>query len=339
MDSTSQLLLPGVEYFQVVFTIPAFLSSLALGNRKKMYDLLCHAAWGTLQKVIAAEHGFEAAALMVLHTWNQKLEPHAHVHAVVPGGGPALDGRNEWIKSSRRKAPYYPGPYLVDADELRAEFRKQYVDGLRRLHQRGGLKLDGDWSHLRDSAAFDEFLKPLEAIKWVTYIQPPPEGSTPEHVLKYLARYLTGGPISNSRLISGENGRVTFWARSGKQPGGDSEQRPCELSGVEFVRRWSLHILPKGYTKTRRYGGFSNRHCKRYMATCRELLPSHPESQSSDDEHQTDQPEDAADAQSQGDPECPYCGRVMNCIGRSTRPHWSQVMHSPLRPIWYDDDG
>ena len=95
---------------------------------------------------------------------------------------------------------------------------------------------------------------------------------TPEHVVKYLARYLTGGPISDRRLMSHEHGEVTFFARVGKKTGGDEKTEPIALPGVEFVRRWSLHILPKVYTKARRFGGYSNRHRQRYIAECRDLL-------------------------------------------------------------------
>jgi hypothetical protein len=122
LDSTTQLLLPGITYFQVVFTIPDKLSSLALGNRKEMYDLLFRSAWKTLRDVIAAEQHFEAAAVMVLHTWNQKLEAHAHVHALVPGGGPSLTGDRRWIKSRRPNVKHCDGNYLCRFEELKSSF-------------------------------------------------------------------------------------------------------------------------------------------------------------------------------------------------------------------------
>lgn len=126
LTSTSQLLLPGITYFQVVFTIPDKLSSLALGNREEMYDLLFRAAWKTLKAVIADEQLFEAAAVMVLHTWNQKLEAHTHVHALVPGGGPALTGDRRWINSRRPDVKHCDGKYLVDSEELKSEFRDNF---------------------------------------------------------------------------------------------------------------------------------------------------------------------------------------------------------------------
>ena len=352
LTSTSELLLPGVRYFQVVFTIPDKLSSLALGNRRVMYDLLFQSAWRSLSEVIGEEQGYEAAATMVLHTWNQKLEPHAHVHAVVPGGGPSLDGKDRWLTSRRPGVRRCNGKYLVDADELRLRFRKTFLSGLSRLYANGKLKLEGEWAHLRDSSAFAAWVAPLEAITWVAYIEPPPtEQSSPEHVLKYLARYLTGGPISDRRLISHTHGRVTFWARTGTKTGGDgAAAAPYTLSGTEFVRRWSLHILPKSYVKTRRFGGYSNHHCERYLAECRRLLQAAGILPTAE-ERPLDRQESVVSAEEEearlfenagllGDPTtpcCAGCGAVLVCIATDARASWFSVMHSPQRPSWYND--
>jgi hypothetical protein len=330
-----------MDYFQVVFTIPDKLSSLTLGNRRVIYDLLFQSAWQSLRAVIAREHGFEAAAVMVLHTWNQKLEPHAHVHALVPGGGPSLSSTNSWVQSQRPHVPHCDGRYLVNAEDLRTTFRQTFLSGLQRLHQSGQLKLEGEWAELRESTAFETWLKPLQEIAWVTYIEPPPTAqSTPEQVLKYLARYLTGGPISDRRLISDENGKVTFLARTGATTGGGpGESEPYTLSGAEFVRRWSLHILPKGYTKTRRFGGYSNRHQERYLAECEALLAarglSHLQSNPTTDTiPATAEP---AASSSQSEPSCPTCHTRMRLIANLCRPSWRLIMHSPWRPPWYTD--
>ena len=163
--------------------------------------------------------------------------------------------------------------YLCDSEELKAQFCDNFLAGLRRLHASGELKLNGDWEHLQSKAAFDDWLKPLESVTWVAYIAPPPYDSCPpEQMAKYLARYLTGGPISDRRIVSHENGFVTFLARVGKTTGGDDEVEPIRLRGAEFVRRWCLHILPKGSTKTRRFGGYWNGRREAYIAECRELL-------------------------------------------------------------------
>jgi hypothetical protein len=336
LDSTSQLLLPGVTYFQVVFTIPDKLSSLALGNREEMYDLLFRAAWKTLRDVIADEQLFEAAAVMVLHTWNQMLEAHAHLHALVPGGGPSLSGERRWIKSRRLNVKQCDGNYLCDSEELKSEFRQNFLAGLKRLHAGGKLNLNGDWEFLQDKATFDDWLKPMEEITWVAYIEPPPfENCPPEQMAKYLARYLTGGPISDRRIVSHEDGFVTFLARVGKTTGGSDEVAPIKLRGAEFVRRWSLHILPKGYTKTRRFGGYWNGRRKDYLAECRALLAENGV------ECSASAPEPTVSSLLPPDsstPCCPKCQSQMRWIGFDHKPSWRIVMQSPHRPHWYRDD-
>jgi hypothetical protein len=338
LDSTSQLLLPGITYFQVIFTIPDKLSSLALGNRQEIYDLLFRAAWKTLKDVIADEQLFEAAAVMVLHTWNQMLEAHAHLHAMVPGGGPSLFGDRRWIKSRRPNVKQCDGKYLCDSEELKSEFRDNFLAGLKRLHTSGKLNLTGDWEFLQDKATFDDWLKPLESITWVVHIEPPPfENCPPEQMAKYLARYLTGGPISDRRLVSHENGFVTFLARVGRKTGGSDEVEPIKLRGAEFVRRWSLHILPKGYTKTRRFGGYWNGRRKDYLTECRALLASAGVATVA-------APEPAASSltppvsQDDTTPCCPKCKLKMRWIGFDEKPSWRILMYSPHRPQWYRDD-
>jgi len=265
----------------------------------------------------------------VLHTWNQKLDAHVHVHALVPGGGPSLTEPGTWKTSSPPPHENQRRLWLVDADVLRVEFRDRFLDGLRRLHDKGELKLTGEWAHLNDKSAFDDWLKPFEKISWVTYIQKPPENSSPEHVVKYLARYMTGGPISDRRLLSHEDGIVTFSARIGKSHGGSDETEEIPLTGVEFVRRWSLHILPKGYTKTRRFGGYSNHHRKRYIAECRELLAI----------EETVSTVETASASEDAPREhlCPNCNIPLQCVWRIDRPSWHVIMNGPHRPKFYDD--
>jgi hypothetical protein len=233
LDSTASLLLPDIPYFQVVFTIPDQLSSLTLGNRRVMFDLLFRSAWSSLKRTVEAEQQFEAAAAMVLHTWNQHVDAHIHV-------------------------------------------------------------------------------------------------------VKYLARYMTGGPISDRRLIRHEDEVVTFAARVGKTHGGSDETEEVAFSGVEFVRRWCLHILPQGYTKTRRFGGYSPRHCKRYMAECRRLLPMN--AASADDQRPAHLPVDPADPNALSSRRCPNCETPMRLVSRSIRPSWL-VLPGPFRQraIVYDD--
>ena len=148
---------------------------------------------------------------------------------------------------------------------------------MRRLVERGELQLDGAWSDLLDPVKLGEFMEDLRSIDWNVFIEGPPDGrSDPQHVLMYLARYMTGGPIADSRLIGLENDQVTFWARPKvDQPGQPKRTRrqpePFTLKCIEFVRRWAMHILPKGFTKTRRYGGFSGAKCDAYLQLCTKL--------------------------------------------------------------------
>jgi len=140
----------------------------------------------------------------------------------------------------------------VDAVDLRRQYRDHFLAGLTRLRERGELQLQGDFAYLEADEAWQSLLLKLESTEWVSYIQPPPiqadgQPCSAEHVLKYLARYLTGGPISEGRIIAADQDEVTFWAREGKTPGGDNQRVPIRLPTIEFTRRWCLHILPKGY--------------------------------------------------------------------------------------------
>jgi hypothetical protein len=332
LDSTSALLLPEVDYFQVVFTLPEALSALALGNRRAVYDLLFAAAWQALREVLEERFGFQPAALMVLHTWNQRLKAHAHVHALVPGGGPSRCGQH-WIKTRHPRHRRRRKPYLVDKQSLSERFRTKFLAGLERLHQQGKLQLGGKLGGCVEQ--FTALLDALRSRPWVVYIEAPPsENASPENVLKYLARYMTGGPISDRRLIAHARGKVTFLARSTKKSkrGGARRLVPVTLSGVEFTRRWSLHILPKGYTKVRRYGGYSNRRRRTYLDRCRELLRLTP--LRTDARPETPSPADGDSST----PRCPKCSAAMTCLADTARTSWAVVMTGPDRPVWYRDD-
>jgi hypothetical protein len=160
----------------------------------------------------------------------------------------------------------------------------------------------------------------------VAYIEPPPnENCPPELVAKYLARYLTGGPISDRRLVSDEDGFVAFQARVGDKTGGSKQTIPARLPGAEFVRRWCLHILPKGYTKTRRFGGYGNHHRKRYLAECRALLGSVASVPAAADSPVEEHAEDRS-------PCCSKCQARMRPIDSRPKPSWRIVMYGINRP-------
>jgi hypothetical protein len=195
------------------------------------------------------------------------------VHALVPGSGPSIDG-SRWIngkltKATRRKPAQ---PFLVDNQRLGQLFRQRFLAKLNRLRRRAELELAGNCESLQRATDWAEFTASLAEHDWCVFIERPPTAeSTPEHVLKYLARYMTGGPISDRRLVSAQPKQVIFLARN---PNKSSPQRqvPVKLSGVEFTRRWCLHILPKGFTKTRCYGGYSSTKRTEFIALCQRLF-------------------------------------------------------------------
>jgi hypothetical protein len=333
MDKTAQLLLPKIDYFQVVFTLPEELWGPMLGNRQATYRLLFHAAWDALREVVREELGCQPAALMVLHTWNQRLEHYPHLHALVPGGGPSLDGRR-WVRSQHRHQHGRDKPYLVDNRLLGERFRDKFLAGLAKLHRQGQLKLYAKWHGLRAPAAFAAWLKTFQDQAWVVFIEPPPtENANPADVVKYLARYLTGGPISDRRLLAHQDGQITFWARGQNKHTGH-QREPYTIPGVEFVRRWALHILPKGFVKSRCFGGFSCQRRKDYSVQCRTLLGT-PAAEPQSAQGPVPEPTEA----SQPTRRCPRCQIAMECLSEVERPGWNRVLNGPDRPAWYDPFG
>ena len=232
---------------------------------------------------------------------------------MVPGGGPALDGGG-WITSRHPTQRNRRKPFLVDNALLGQTFRKKFTDGFRRLVRRGKLRLEGDWAWLQEPQELEAWLTKVTQSNWNVFIEGPPNGkSDPDHVLKYLARYLTGGPISDRRIVSDENDHVTFWARSKNKAAGNPS-RPFELPGKEFVRRWAMHILPKGYTRSRRFGGYHGSKRKHYLNRCRELLAiADP------------QPTASPERIEPSPPICPRCEIEMRCIHKEQRPSWKKV--------------
>lgn len=327
LDKTAQLLLPGINYFQVIFTLPDSLHGLMLGNRCETFNVLFRAAWASLRALLRKEQGIEPAAMMVLHTWNQELEFHPHIHALVPGGGPTED-QTCWKETRHPTQRRRKKPYLADQDELCRRFRDQFIIALKRLHRRGELKL----SPQTVVRKYQDFVRWLDSLpeSWGVYIQrPPKEQSDPQHVLKYLARYMTGGPISDQRLISHEDGEITFWARSKDKKAGNPS-RPFPLSGVEFTRRWALHVLPKGFTKVRRYGGYSGPLCRDYLERCRGLLGI------TDQASQDETSEKALSPSSSLTPSCPHCEIPLECTASTRRPSWKDLFaDNATCPVWH----
>ena len=342
------MLLDGVDYYQVVFTLPSELSRLALGNRQSLSDLLFASAWKSLSKTIRSEQGYDPAAIMVLHTWNQKLQAHWHVHAIVPGAGPGIRGAGWQTSTAPPASGLSDDHYLVDAINLRTAFRKIATSHLQRLRKRGELKLDvdPDFGDLRTDDNWDALIEHLQSVDWVSFIQPPPAGSSgPNDLVRYLTRYLTGGPISDSRIVAADAGEVTFMAREGKVQGGQSVQVPVTLSTEEFVRRWCLHIQPDQLTKTRYFGGWSNNQLTAYQESCVSMMnaaevplspeatefpPPEPESGQWESESST-----VRSSTARG---CWQCGEEgLRLTARHPRSSWSELLGqgSVHVPAWY----
>jgi len=253
-------LLP-VPYCHVVFTIPALLAPLALQNQRLVYGLLFRAVSQTMIAIAADPRllGAQIGFLAVLHTWSQNLLHHPHIHCVVPAGGLAPDG-SRWI-GCRRK-------FFLPVEVLSQMFRGKFLALLREAFAGGKLQFHGQLASLRESARFHALLDQLKNIKWVVYAKPPFGG--PECVLKYLARYTHRVAISNGRLLSLENGQVTFRWRDSKD---NNQTKTMTLDAVEFIRRFLLHILPSGFVKIRHFGFLSSRRRSAALAVCRARLP------------------------------------------------------------------
>ena len=254
-------------YFHVVFTLPHTLGALVLGNRQVLYSLLFEAAAHTLLEVAANPRhlGARVGVLAVLHTWGQQLEHHPHVHCVVPGGGLACD-QDGVVEQPWRWQSCRPN-FFLPVKVLGQVFRGKYVAGLRRAYARGELQFAGSTAELADSAAFEAFLGGQYAKDWVVYAKAPFGG--PEQVLKYLTGYTHRVALSNSRLMDMTDQEVTF---SWKDYKAECQRKEMTLSGVEFLRRFCLHILPRGLVRIRQYGLLANRDRSERLARCRALL-------------------------------------------------------------------
>ena len=340
-ERASKLLLPGVVYYQVVFTLPSELSELALANRREMADLLNDSSWQSLSTNIQREQAYQPAGISVLHTWNQRLDAHWHVHLLVPGEGPSLEGAGWKRAAAPADSPNSDGYYLVDADRLRQTYRRRAIRKLRRLRSEGKLKLGGKFAYLQSDENWEAFIRQLESSEWVAYIQPPPKPtSRANEVVNYLTRYLTGGPISDHRITAADQHEVTFLAREGKKVGGEREQIPITLSVEEFVRRWCLHIQPEQLTKTRYLGGWSNQCRAAYMSHCLALLsqthrPGEAASQAPSEEAGV-----ASSALGEAIPRqvCSHCGSDRLLLTEETpRPSWRDLLGATSEscPGWY----
>lgn len=333
LERVSQRLLDGIDHYQVVFTLPEQLRALVLGNRRELFNLLFRAANQALAGSLRHEHQMQSASLTVLHTWNQKLEFHPHVHCIVPGSGLSVDG--ERVVHTR-----LPGavPHLVDHADLKQRFRECFLHGLQQLRAKEQLQFAGSTLPLADAESWQHFMNKLTRIEWVAHITAPPGKAESDTILKYLARYISGGPISDSRLVSTDDHRVTFMARSGQVSGGVREKVPVTLSQLEFVRRWCLHVLPSQFTRVRYYGQWSPRNIEPYLERLAIQLDSDTDTNAplADDATVFDVGELNAPegymAASAAEPEvpcCPNCKSQLILHRVHARPPWSHLLATP----------
>ena len=291
-------LLP-VGYFHLVFTLPAEIAPIAYQNKAVVYDLLFRTAAETLLTIAAdprhlgARIGFTA----VLHSWGSAMTHHPRLHMIVPGGGISLDGKR-WVACR-------PG-FLVPVRVLSRLFRRLFLDGLADGHAAGRLSFFGELDSLRNRAAFTAHLAPLRTKNWFVYAKPPFAG--PEAVLAYLARYTHRVAISNSRLLALDERGVTFRYKDYRR-NGRARYRTMTLMSDEFIRRFLLHILPKGFHRIRHYGLLASATCRTNIARARELIAMPVPVTNPPEEH--DDADPAASVAADHHPPCPCCGGRM----------------------------
>lgn len=298
IEARSRDLLP-IPYAHVVFTLPHELAPLALQNKKLVYDLLFRASAATLLEVardpkhLGADIGF----FSVLHTWNQKLEHHPHVHCVVPAGGLAPD-RSRWICSQPR--------FFLPAAVLKKVFRGKFTEALKQAFRNGKLGFHGNLKPLGRPQVFASLIRQTYRKEWVVYCKRPFGGA--EHVLRYLGCYTHRIAISNHRLVSLDGDRITFrWRDSAHK----NKKRRMSLTVEEFLRRFLLHVLPPGFVRIRHFGILSTHNRSVLLPLCRRLLEEDP-------------PKVRTDTRSEpllnhdGLWQCPQCGGRMQLLERLT---------------------
>ena len=295
MEARAEDLLP-VEYFHVVFTLPAEIAQIAFWNKTAVYGLLFRASAQTVMTIAAdpKRMGAKVGITSVLHTWGSALTHHPHIHMIVPGGGLSPDG-TKWVACK-------PG-FFLHVRVLARLFRRLFIEGLLALHRKGALTFFGDYKGLADTAAFTKWLALFRKTEWVVYAKPPFGG--PEAVLAYLSRYTHRVAISNHRLVSADADTVAFRWKDYRIKRGD-RQKVMRLATPEFIRRFLIHVLPDGFHRIRHYGLLASATRKAKIARIRDLLGQQPP---------------ALEAQEKMEPSpltlrepCPCCGGPMHVI-------------------------
>jgi hypothetical protein len=254
-------LLP-VPYFHVVYTLPSQLRDIAYQNKRVIYDLLMKASAETTLAIAADPKrlGAKIGITAVLHTWGSAMTHHPHVHMIVPGGGLSDDGKR-WVAAR--------ADFLVHVNVLARLFRGKMLAMLSDAHAAGQLTFFNSHAGLADKKTFKRFLAPLRHLRWVVYCKPPFAG--PKQVLRYLSRYTHRVAISNRRLVAADDGGVSFRWKDYRIEGPE-RWKTMTLTAHEFIRRFLIHVLPKGFHRIRHYGLFANGNRAEAIAKARELL-------------------------------------------------------------------
>jgi len=288
-------LLP-VDYYHVVFTLPAPISAIAYTNKAVIYGLLFEVAAETLRTIAAdPKHlGVRIGATLVLHTWGSALTHHPHVHGIVPGGGLSLDGER-WVACK-------PG-FFLSVRVLSRLFRRRFLEDLSKAQAAGQLQFFGESAHLADAAAFADWLAPLKKCEWVVYAKRPFAG--PSAVLAYLSRYTHRVAIANSRLMALDERGVTFRWKDYRTKG-KTRHKTMTLTTDEFIRRFLLHVLPSGFHRIRHYGLLANGGRRELLAQVHKLLQVMPA-----DKELSGGDSEAVGQSAQPTFTCPDCGAAM----------------------------
>jgi Putative transposase/Transposase zinc-binding domain len=302
-------LLP-VPYFHVVYTLPSELRDIAYQNKRVVYDLLMKAAAETTLTIAADPKrlGARIGITAVLHTWGSAMTLHPHVHMIVPGGGLSFDS-TRWVTSRAN--------FLIHVNVLARLFRGKMLAMLMDAHDANQLTFFNTHAGLADRRTFKRFLAPLRRIKWVVYCKAPFAG--PQQVLRYLSRYTHRVAISNRRLMAADDGAIAFRWKD-YRVNGPGRWKTMRLHPHEFIRRFLMHVLPKGFHRIRHYGLFANANRAENIATARALLNVAPPAADTQE-----QPDIAADTTRVLACPCPRCGARMIVIeefARGCEPRW-----------------
>jgi predicted RNA-binding Zn-ribbon protein involved in translation (DUF1610 family) len=294
-------LLP-IEYYHVVFTLPAPVAAIGYYNKAVVYKLLFEVAAETLRTIAAdPKHlGAHIGATLVLHTWGSAMTHHPHVHGIVPGGGLSQDGER-WIACN-------PG-FFLPVRVLSRLFRRRFLEELGKAYDSGQLRFFGEYAELHNQQAFADWVAPLKQCEWVVYAKKPFAG--PAAVLAYLSRYTHRVAISNQRLIASNEQGVTFRYKYYRAKG-HNRRKTMTLSQDEFMRRFLLHVLPSGFHRIRHYGLLANSGRKDNIARARELLQAPTGDKVPNGKIATDEP-------AQPTFTCPDCGAAMVVVSAFTR--------------------